>query len=188
MSVTCESANQPERICVRTQRVFDACMSQFTQENATLPVNSTTVFSRFASGRSVGDGIISNVAITPQPCSVCSRVQYTVQIPIEIDGYDVNDDWITGTTMISIDRDILLKVPTEALIPSTVQVTAQIKCVKGIFNGNMLTTTYCATLITKILAEVELLVQSFGYPALPNCQEYTEEICSGLFTLPIYPK
>jgi hypothetical protein len=163
-------------------------MTQFTQENAVLTINSSVPIVKFVSGRSTGDGVISNVIITPQPCNICSRVQYTVQIPIEIDGYDASDDLVTGLTTITIERDILLKVPTEAMIPSTVQITTQIKCIRGSFNGDVLTTTYCATIITKILAEVELLVQSYGYPALPNCQEYTEEICSGVFTLPIYPR
>jgi hypothetical protein len=107
---------------------------------------------------------------------------------MEIEAYDLNGEIITGTTQLSINRDILLKVPREAMIPTEVQITASVRCVRGNLAGNVLTTTYCATIITKIVAEVELLVQSYGYPALPNCQEFSEEICTGVFTMPIYPR
>lgn len=43
-------------------------------------------------------------------------------------------------------------------------------------------------MILKIVMEVELLVPSYGYCAIPPCQNYSQEVCAGFFELPIYPQ
>ena len=45
----------------------------------------------------------------------------------------------------------------------------------------------CVTAILKVTMDVELIVPSYGYAVIPPCQEYTEEVCSGYFELPLYP-
>ncbi|MDR3186329.1 MAG: hypothetical protein LBU04_05935 [Christensenellaceae bacterium] len=177
-----------EKVCIRVQRVFDACISQLTQENAVVHVDFQSQAITFVGGQSSGHGVISNVVITPQANNICSRIQYAVTIPVQITALDASGIQVYGTTSVVINRDIMLKIPKEAIVPTEVQITTALRCVQGVLTGNTLNMVYCATIITKIVAEVELLVQSAGYPALPNCQEYTDNACSGVFTMPIYPR
>ena len=60
---------------------------------------------------------------------------------------------------------------------------------EGVFDATneSFTVSCCVTVIIKILMEVELLVPSYGYATIPPCQEYTQEVCSGFFELPLFP-
>ena len=187
-SDTITNCNSPERVCIQATRVFDACISQFTLENQSIAVTFPSTVSTFVSARSDGSAVISNVVITPQAGSVCSRIRYSVTIPLQVVGIDTSGNTVLGTASVTLERDLLLRVPREAVVPTEVQVTANIVGVNGSLSGNLLTISLCITLITKIVADVELLIQTYGYPALPNCQEYTEDLCSGVFNQPIYPR
>ena len=46
----------------------------------------------------------------------------------------------------------------------------------------------CLTVILKVSMQVELLVPSYGYCAIPPAQEYSQEVCTGFFELPLYPQ
>lgn len=46
----------------------------------------------------------------------------------------------------------------------------------------------CVTCILKVSMQVELLVPSYGYCAIPPAQEYSHEVCTGFFELPLYPQ
>ena len=60
-------------------------------------------------------------------------------------------------------------------------------------NGNVVATYLNAKFafadlnFEKIVMTVELLVPSYGYAQMPSCQEYTQEVCSGFFELPLFP-
>jgi|AGTN01.3.fsa_nt_gi hypothetical protein len=178
----------PERVCIQANRVFDACISQFTEESITVPVSFPTPPVTFVSADSTGQCIISNVVITPQTGSTCSRIQYTVTVPMTVVALDGGGNTILGTTAVTFNRDILLKVPKQSIIPAEVECTSNIVGLRGTFSDSTLTFTCCVTLITKIVAPVELLIYTNGYPALPNCQEYAEDLCAGVFNVPLYPR
>ena len=55
-------------------------------------------------------------------------------------------------------------------------------------SDNSFTVSACVTCILKVAMQVELLVPSYGYCAIPPAQEYSQEICSGFFELPLYPQ
>lgn len=60
---------------------------------------------------------------------------------------------------------------------------------QGAYTGtNQFTVDACVTIILKVVMEVELLVPSYGYSAIPPCQEYTQEVCAGFFELPVFPQ
>ncbi len=40
----------------------------------------------------------------------------------------------------------------------------------------------------KVAIDVEILVPSYGYCAIPPAQEYSHEVCTGFFELPLYPQ
>ena len=54
--------------------------------------------------------------------------------------------------------------------------------------NNTFTVNACVTVILKIAIDVELLVPSYGYCAIPPAQDYSKEVCAGFFELPLYPQ
>ena len=71
-------------------------------------------------------------------------------------------------------------------------VTAVASCVspEGTFNAETgaFSLSACVTCILKVSMQVELLVPSYGYCAIPPAQEYSHEVCTGFFELPLYPQ
>ena len=62
-------------------------------------------------------------------------------------------------------------------------------CAEGVFNANgTFTVNACITVILKISIDVEILVPSYGYCAIPPAQDYSQEVCAGFFELPLYPQ
>ena len=50
------------------------------------------------------------------------------------------------------------------------------------------TVSACVTTILKVIAVVDVLVPSYGYCMIPPCTPYPgDEICPGVFDLPLYP-
>ena len=73
-------------------------------------------------------------------------------------------------------------------MPFNVEAVVSLVSTLGTYTGeNQFTIDCCASIILKIVMEVELLVPSYGYTQIPPCQEYTQEVCSGFFDLPVYP-
>ena len=40
----------------------------------------------------------------------------------------------------------------------------------------------------KVLAEVEMLIPSFGFCSVPPCEEFAENVCDEFFSLPLFPQ
>ncbi len=45
----------------------------------------------------------------------------------------------------------------------------------------------CVTLIVRVVVDAELLIPTYGYCQIPPCQDYSQDVCSGFFDLPLYP-
>ena len=75
-------------------------------------------------------------------------------------------------------------------MPFTVKGVVSAVAPEGTFNAanNTFTVSMCTTVILKIAMQVELLVPSYGYCAIPPAQEYSREVCTGFFELPLYPQ
>ena len=72
------------------------------------------------------------------------------------------------------------------------KITAEVSavCAEGVFNPETGTFTVnaCITTILKVAIDVEILVPSYGYCAIPPAQDYSQEVCTGFFELPLYPQ
>jgi hypothetical protein len=75
-------------------------------------------------------------------------------------------------------------------MPYSVRAVASVVAPEATFNpaDNTFTASLCLTVILKIAMPVELLVPTYGYCAIPPCQEYSQEVCAGFFELPLYPQ
>lgn len=185
-----------EKVCIQAEKIFDAGIIQtrlenygvrpecFTPENPTYPLT-------FISARSVSsEGKVTNLSVERQAEGECARVQATVEIPIEIVYVDACGKEGKARGKIVMSEDVMLFVPPASVIPSTVTAVASCVSPEGTFDASagIFRISACVTLILKVAMQVELLVPSYGYCAIPPAQEFSQEVCSGFFELPLYPQ
>ncbi len=189
------SSGLTEKVCLQVKKVFDACIKQMQEENLTVtitdPVPADPTYPlTFVSGKSVRSyGTVENLVIDLLPDRPrCARVQCTVNAPIEVVYVDANGVEGKGNAVISIPEDVILYVPAPSIIPYTVEAVVSVVAPEGEYtSGLSFGVSACVSVILKVVMDVELLVPSYGYCAIPPCQEYSQEVCAGFFELPLYP-
>ena len=184
-----------EKVCVQVKKVFDACMKQMQEENLSVTVQNPTPANpayplTFISARSLNSAAtVTNLAIDPLPDRPrCARVQADVTAPVEVLYVDANGVEGLVTANFTVSEDVILFVPAPSIIPYTVEAVVSVVSPEGQYvEGLTFSISACVTVILKVVMEVELLIPSYGYCALPPCQEYSQEVCAGFFELPLYP-
>ena len=185
-----------EKVCIQAEKIFDAGIVQTRLENYSVALNDPTPADptyplTFVSARSAtGAGTVSGLSVERRADSNCARVQATIGIPVEIVYVDAAGREGKATGTVTLNEDVLMYVPPASVMPFTV--TAAVSCVspEGTFNAasGAFILSACITCILKVAMQVELLVPSYGYCAIPPAQEYSQEVCSGFFELPLYPQ
>ncbi len=185
-----------EKVCIQAEKIFDAGIIQTRLENYSIglenpaPADPTYPLT-FISARSLAsEGTVTNLSVEPQADGCCSRVQCTVTIPLEVVYLDANGTEGRATSSIVLNEDVIMYVPSASVMPFTVTANASCVSPEGAFNPatGAFTVSACVTCILKVAMQVELLVPSYGYCAIPPAQEYSQEVCSGFFELPLYPQ
>lgn len=196
-----------EKICIQVQRVYDSCLyqEQLSQQRITLvsyglvpscsgetdacsqPVMPIT----FESCRSTTtEGVIRNLSVErlcDRPCF--ARVKCQIDVPIDILFSDANGREYIGRGVVTVDRDVLLSIPDESIVPYTIEAMVSAICVSGTYIGNnIFELEVCVTAILKVLAKVEILVPSYGYCEVPPCEEFADSVCDEFFSLPLFPQ
>ena len=185
-----------EKVCIQAEKIFDAGIIQTRLENYTLTLTDLTPADptyplTFVSARSLtGTGTVSNLSVERQPDSCCARVQATITSPVEVVYTDATGAEGKATAAITLNEDVLMFVPSASVMPFTVTAVASCVSPEGTFNEQTQTfsVSACVTCILKVAMQVELLVPAYGYCAIPPAQEYSQEVCSGFFELPLYPQ
>ncbi len=184
-----------DRVCIQTNRVFDACSSQTQEEDLELvvtdqqPPNPTDPL-EFISAASTGEpATITNLTIErfdENPCF--ARVTCDVSIPVDVVYEDADGIEGVGKSTINLSKDVVLHVPEDSIVPSTISAFGGCVCPKGEYIGNdTFIVDACIAVTLKVIVEAEILIPSYGYCPIPPCQEYTDEVCSGFFNLPLFP-
>ena len=185
-----------EKTCIQAKKVFDACMQQ-TQLNGVVltisnltPANPTYPLTFISAKSLTSQGVISNLLVEPLPERAgSSRVKADVTIPVSVAYVDANGVEGAATASITVTKDVILNTPSASIMPYTVEAIVSLVSTQGSYTGeNQFTIDACVSIILKIVMEVELLIPSYGYAAIPPCQDYTQEVCAGFFELPIYPE
>ena len=207
-------AGLQERACVQVKRVYDSCMFQtslkqnvqFTQfalvprptctrNGSCVPANTETpaqpvypiVFESCRSTTTQSE--IRNLSVErlcDRPCF--ARVRATVDLPIDILFSDAMCNEYIGRAIISVDRDVLLSIPDESIVPYCIESMGSAVCVSGNYIGDhTFEMTVCVTVILKVIAEVEILVPTYGFCSVPPCEEFSENVCEEFFSLPLFP-
>ncbi|MDR1262564.1 MAG: hypothetical protein LBK46_03620 [Oscillospiraceae bacterium] len=204
-----------EKVCIQVKRVYDSCLQQdplkdvkvkFTQF-AAVP---KTVCTRGGACVAV-DGDSANQPIAPivfescrssttqseitsltverlcdRPCF--ARVRATIEVPIDILFSDAKCNEFIGRAVVTVHKDVLLSIPDESIVPYSIESMGSAICVSGSYIGdNTFQMTVCVTVVLKVLAEVEILVPSYGFCSIPPCEEFAENVCDEFFSLPLFP-
>lgn len=195
--------NCSEKICIQGKKVFDACMKQVTLQQITVSVSDVNppnpaVPLRFVSCKSTTTkGIIENLVVerlTERP--KYGRVQADVVVPVEVTYIDSNNVEGVGQGTVTVPVDVVMFLPEPSIIPYAIEASVSAVSPEGQYSQTQVIdgVTYyifvincCVTAILKVTMDVELIVPSYGYAVIPPCQDYTEEVCSGYFELPLYP-
>lgn len=186
-----------EKVCVQAQKIFDACIKQVQLENYTLtltdftPQNPTYPLT-FVSARSVtSSGNITSLAVDRLADKQgCARVRATVEVPVEVAYTDAAGEEGVAQAVITVSQDVLLYVPAPSIMPYKITAEVSGVCTEGSFNAgdNTFSVNACITIILKVSIDVQILLPSYGYCAIPPAQDYSKEVCEGFFELPLYPR
>ena len=188
-ALCCTGNSACEKTCIEVKRVFDACLQQRSVSTTlTVDFGSETATS-ILSVNSSGESTISSLVVSPIAGTPNSRVSFTLTTPVTVTGTNSAGATITGTSSMSFDMDIVLRDPQDGVIAPQIDATVVVVGLQNtVTAGNTVTTNACVSIITKVVADVILVVPSYGYPVLPPCQEYTQDICSGVFNTPVFPR
>ncbi len=183
-----------EKVCIQTTKIFDACMMQTSVDSTVTLTNLTpanpTLPLTFVSGSSTSNvGTITALTVTPiADRPGLSRVTTTISIPVQIAYTDANGVAGTGTGSISVSQDVIMCVPTGSVITPVIAATVNMAAPRGTYvSDNTFNITSCITVILKVQADVNLLIPSYGYCRIPQCTEFSQDVCQGVFDLPLFP-
>ena len=196
-----------ERVCIQVQRVYDSCLyqEQLSSQKVTLisyglvpgcgeqidGCSQPAMPITFESCRSTTtEGVIRNLSVErlcDRPCF--ARVRGQIDVPIDILFSDANGREYIGRGVVTIDRDVLLSVPDESIVPYNLEAMVSAICVSGTYIGNnIFDLEICVTVLLKVLAKVEILVPSYGFCEVPPCEEFASSVCDEFFSMPLFPQ
>ncbi|MBQ9791778.1 MAG: hypothetical protein IJW28_04240 [Clostridia bacterium] len=183
-----------EKACIQTKKVFDACMKQLQEPGRTITISNLVPADpsdplTFVGCSSGGDTTITNLTVdrfNDRPCF--ARVSGDVNIPVTINYVDSEGVAGTGVGTVTIPSDVVLYVPQPSIVPYTIEATAYAICSNGSYLGNnTFSVDMCVTVIIRVVVDAEMLIPTYGYCKISPCQEYTQDVCSEFFDLPLYP-
>ncbi|MGJ4851033.1 hypothetical protein ACH6CV_12340 [Bacillota bacterium Meth-B3] len=118
-----------------------------------------------------------------------ARVKGTIDIPIDVLFTDQRcQEWM-GRATVSVVKDVLLCIPDESIVPFKLESMVSAICVNGVYLGDcVFEITICVTVVLKVLAEVEVMIPTFGFCEIPPCEEFAENVCDEFFSLPLFPQ
>lgn len=186
-----------EKALLEVKKVFDACVST-TQESGivlqatdfqpigpALPLTFISAETDFSQPTTVSNVVIDRLDGRPN----FANVSATITIPVIITYRDANGVQGTATSTVTVVKNVLLFVPQPAVAPVQIKATGLFTSVIGTFTApDIFTVTGCIQIIMKVVAVVDLLVPSYGYPCIPECQATPETVCPNIADLPLYPQ
>ncbi len=187
--------NLKDKICIEVNKVFDACLKQVPIEDKVLeliniePCTAPKPYT-FVSASSNNNSKLRNIQVIPinDGCG-CSRVKGNIIICFDVEMKDKCGNKVTAIAKLNIPIDIVMFIPKGAVIDTSICATISSIVTSGeIINDEKIKLSACITIIIKVIAPVDILIPTYGYCYIPPCQEYQEDICSGVFDMPLFPK
>lgn len=178
-----------ERICINVRKIYDGCITRYQDRAFSVtfdaPLTGVAPFT-YVETRSVGASTLSDLIITPID-GRRNRIQMNVTTPVSVTYTDSTGATFSANSSITIPRDIILNLPEDSLSNYSIEVSTSIVSTLGTITGETAEIRACVVQIVRVIVVVDVLVPSYGYCEYPPCEEYSDEICQGLFNLPIFP-
>ena len=206
-----------EKVCVQVKRVYDSCLQQEQLDDKEVTITSYAQVANSGCGCSCNnndntetvaptsapvppitfescrstttEGTIRDLTVErlcDRPCF--ARVRCKIDVPIDILFVDSRCVEYIGKGVITVNKDVLLSIPDESIVPYALESMVSAICVAGTYQGNnKFKLTVCVTVILKVLAQVEILIPSYGFCTVPPCEEFAENVCDEFFSLPLFP-
>ena len=183
-----------EKACIQVDKVLDSAIRQIQESNVQITLTNQSHENpvaplTFVSAVTNGETQVTNLTVerlTDKPNF--ARVSFDAVVPLLVTYTDANGVVGTGDATLIVPNDIILFIPQPSIVPYRIEVFGAISSPSGTYVGeNVFSISTCVTLITRVLVQAEILVPSYGYCSPPAAQEFTQEICSGVFELPIFP-
>ncbi len=184
-----------EKVLVEVNRVFDACLmnetltgvvlttTDNTPADPTPPLTFISTETDQTKGVIISDVVITRLDSTPN----FANVSGTVTFPLIVTYKDANGIEGTATSTYTSSFSTVLCVPQPALNPVNITASGQFFSTIGTYTStNTFTVTGCMQLVIKVVSVVDLLMPSYGYPCIPDCQNIPT-VCPGVGEFSLYP-
>ena len=184
-----------EKVLIEVTRVFDACMrneqlsgvtlttTNYSPASPTLPLTYISTETDQTTGPVTSNVVITRLDNRPNFANVTGQITF----PLIVTYRDANGVLGTATSSYTTDFSAVLCVPQPALSPVTVSAVGQLASSIGSYvQENSFTITACVQIIVKVVADVDILVPSYGYPCIPECQTIPT-VCPGVGDISLYP-
>lgn len=185
-----------EKALIEVTKIFDACKMQTTEIGLVLPLSNfdpvgptlpLTYISATTTGATptVSDVVIDRIPQRPN----FANVSATVTVPVLVSFRDANGALGTAESSIVVTENVVLFIPQPSETPINITAFASFTSTIGTIDGTgtVATVTGCLTIILKVVAIVDILVPSYGYPVIPPCQATQNQICPTESELPLFP-
>lgn len=180
-----------ERVCIEVPVVYDGCIARSASVAFQLVLTDITpgmIYPySFVSAVGYGDATFENLTVTPQDGNR-ARIRGDVVIPVVVTFTDATGRVGTGRSSVSVHKDVILRIPTRSLVPYKITVTANLASEIGNFiNETTVNILCCIVTVIKVVVISDILVPTYGYSVYPDCTDGSEDLCTALLNLPVFP-
>ena len=181
------------RVVISCKRVLDSCKKQVSMEDITvtmrdIPPEAQTPFTFISATNTHTDAIISDLRVDrleERPCF--ARIRCNCTVPLQVQFLCSAGHRHFAKSSITVYEDIIMYVPEASIFPFEIVASTSCNFASGTITNDQVYGTSCLTLITKVVAETDLLIPAYGYCAPSDCVDYEEQLCNRFFDLPLYP-
>jgi hypothetical protein len=188
----------PNEICratIAVNRVMDCCKREIGQEQTRMTLchvsaDAQPPFTFVTATSTHTAATVSNLVIAriEGGNENRARVRCNITIPMQVTFRDSDNVQFTARSEITVPQDIVMCIPTPSVFPFEITASASCNCPSGCFVGaNMVESTACIAIITKVVIETELDIPTYGYHQIPVAVDYENQVCDKFFKLPLYP-
>jgi len=181
------------RVTISVKRVLDSCTKKEQLDNANLVLRNISTraippFTFTSAANTQVDAGVTNLVVTrlqERPCF--ARIQCNVNVPLQVGFLSSSGEQFYADSDITVSEDIVMFVPEASMFPFEITAVASCNFTSGTVEGSNMSGTACLAVITKVIAETDLLMPTYGYCAPPDAVDFEEEVCNKFFELPLYP-
>ena len=183
------------RVAISARRILDCALEKQTLENITISTagvrtDAVTPLRLVSINATYSQSEVSNIQITrmrdkPQLASVAS----TITTPVQIQYDDATGARGTATATISTTQNIVMFVPRQSVFPFEIEATTSTQAIRGAFDASFnLTATVCLTTVTRVIAETDIMLPTYGFAPTPPAITFDDNACDEFFDLPLFPR